>query len=147
MDGLIIIVIAILAIWFFIRKSNTEIYDATKEIRPWFISKNVKPSSVRHYVYDDPLLAKNHGASVMVGLAKKDNDEDVGFVIEVIPGQGVIEGIILQPSGTATYHKLESQYAISHGMSLLDRLHQKNIAAQQRNREAGHTEEKYVGSK
>ena len=148
MEIFLIVVIIILAIWFFSRKSTNAItYDATEEIKPWYISKGIKPSSVRHFVYTDSKLVKNPGAAIMVGLAKKEDDEDVGFVFEVIPGQGVVEGVILQPSGTATYHKLESQYAKMHGMSLMDRLQQKNKAAQERNKKKGHTEAKFIGDK
>jgi len=57
----------------------------------------------------------------------------------------VVEGVVLQPHGTATYHKLESQYARMHGMTLIDRLQQKNKAAQQRNKEAGLTGAEYIG--
>jgi len=125
--------------------SQAESYDATQDIQPWFKSKGINPSSVRHFVYDDPVLIKNSGATIMVGLAKKEDGSDVGFVFEVIPGQGVVEGVILQPSGTATYHKLESQYAKMNGMTLIDRLQQKNRAAQEKNKKAGHTEAKYIG--
>ena len=125
--------------------SQAETYDATKEIEPWFKSKGIKPSSTRHFVYQDPVLAKNPGAAIMVGIAKKEDGTDVGFVFEVIPGQGVVEGVVLQPHGTATYHKLESQYAKMHGMSLMDRLQQKNKAAQERNKKKGYTEAEYIG--
>ena len=145
MDIFLIIVIAILAIWFFLRKSQAPTYDATQEIEPWFKSKGIKPSSTRHFVYQDPELVKNSGAIIMVGLGDKEDGTTVGFVFEVIPGQGVVEGVILQPSGTATYHKLESQYAKMHGMSLMDRLQQKNKAAQERNKKKGHTEAKFIG--
>ena len=125
--------------------SQAESYDATQDIQPWFKSKGINPSSVRHFVYDDPVLVKNSGASIMVGLAKKEDGTDVGFVFEVIPGQGVVEGVILQPSGTATYHKQEYQYAKMNGMTLIDRLQQKNKAAQELNKKKGHTEAKYIG--
>ena len=125
--------------------SQAESYDATQDIQPWFKSKGINPSSVRHFVYDDPVLVKNSGASIMVGLAKKEDGTDVGFVFEVIPSQGVVEGVILQPSGTATYHKQESQYAKMNGMTLIDRLQQKNKAAQERNKKKGHTEAKFIG--
>ena len=125
--------------------SQAESYDATQDIQPWFKSKGINPSSVRHFVYDDPVLVKNSGASIMVGLAKKEDGTDVGFVFEVIPGQGVVEGVILQPSGTATYHKQESQYAKMNGMTLMDRLQQKNKAAQELNKKKGHAEAKYIG--
>ena len=125
--------------------SQAESYDATQDIQPWFKSKGINPSSVRHFVYDDPVLVKNSGASIMVGLAKKEDGTDVGFVFEVIPGQGVVEGVILQPSGTATYHKQESRYAKMNGMTLMDRLQQKNKAAQELNKKKGHTEAKYIG--
>jgi len=145
MDIFLIIVIAILAIWFFLRKSQAPTYDATQEIEPWFKSKGIKPSSTRHFVYQDPVLVKNPGATIMVGLGDKADGTTLGFVFEFIPGQGVVEGVILQPSGTATYHKLESQYAKMNGMSLMGRLQQKNKAAQERNKRKGHTEAKYIG--
>ena len=145
MDIFLIIVIALFGIWFFLRKSKAPTYDATQEIEPWFKSKGIKPSSTRHFVYQDPELVKNSGATIMVGLGDKEDGITVGFVFEVIPGQGVVEGVILQPSGTATYHKLESQYAKMHGMSLMDRLQQKNKAAQERNKKKGHTEAKFIG--
>jgi hypothetical protein len=125
--------------------SQAEVYDASQDAKPWYKSKGINPSSIRHFVYEDPILVKNYGASIIVGLAKKENGDDVGFVIEIIPGQGVVEGVVLQPYGTATYHKLESQYARMHGMTLIDRLKQKNKAAQQHNKEAGRTEAKYIG--
>ncbi len=145
MAGFLIVVIAILAIWFFSQRSKAEAYDASQDTKPWFKSKGIMPSSVRHFVYEDPVLVKNYGASIIVGLAEKENGDDVGFVIEIIPGQGVVEGVVLQPYGTATYHKLESQYAKTHGMTLIDRLKQKNKAAQRSNKEASCTEAKYIG--
>jgi transcription antitermination factor NusG len=145
-----LIVVAILVVWLYLRKSGTIAYDIREDSIPWYISKGIKPSSVRHFIYEDPVLVKNPGAVIVVGIAEKEDGDvaglaDVGFVIEVIPGQGVVEGVVLQPYGTATHHKLESQYAKMHGMTLIDRLQQKNKAAQEQNKKAGHTEAKYIG--
>jgi hypothetical protein len=143
-------VVSVLWIWFYLRKSGTIAVDVREEAGPWFESKGIKPSSARHFIYEDPVLVKNPGAVIVVGIAEKEDGEvvglaDIGFVVEVIPGQGVVEGVVLQPHGTATYHKLESQYARMHGMTLIDRLQQKNKAAQQRNKEAGLTGAEYIG--
>ena len=40
--------------------SQAESYDATQDIKPWFKSKGINPSSVRHFVYDDPDLYPNY---------------------------------------------------------------------------------------
>ena len=150
MESFFMVVIAILAIWLYLRKSGTIAYDIREDSNPWYISKGIKPSSVRHFIYEDSVLVKNPGAVIVVGIAETEGNDvaglaDVGFVIEVIPGQGVVEGVVLQPHGTATYHKLESQYAKMRGMTLIDRLQQKNKAAQQRNKKAGYIEAKYIG--
>ena len=142
MESFFMVVIAILAIWLYLRKSGSVTYDVREDATPWFQSKDIKPSSVRHFIYEDSVLVKNPGAVIVVGIAEKEDGEvvglaDVGFVIEVIPGQGVVEGVVLQPYGTATHHKLESQYAKMHGMTLIDRL--------QQNKKAGHTEAEYIG--
>ena len=145
-----LVVVTVLLIWFYLRKSGTIAVDVREEAGPWFESKGIKPSSARHFIYEDPVLVKNPGAVIVVGIAEKEDGDvaglaNVGFVIEVIPSQGVVEGVVLQPYGTATYHKLESQYAKMHGMTLIDRLQQKNKAAQQQNKKAGHTEAEYIG--
>ncbi len=126
MDIFLIVVIAILVIWFFSRKFNTK-YDATQEVNAWFKSKGIVLSShVQYAVYDDPVLVKNPGASVFVGIGDTQDDIPIGFIIEVIPGQGVVEDVILEPYGIATHHKLESRYAKMNGMTLMDRLQQFN---------------------
>ena len=142
MEVLLIILTIALAFFLWMKKnSHSVVYEA----EPWFQSKNIKPSSVRQFIYTEPELIKNPDAVAIVGLAEREDGETVGFVIEVAQTIGVVEGVLLQPSGTATQHKKEAYYAKTHGQTLIDRLSQINKATQQRNRAKGLTETKYIG--
>lgn len=116
--------VVVLGLWlFFSMRSKTKAvkaFNVVDEADPWFSKEGVKSSSVHFSVYDEPGMARHPGASVVVGSGDKNNGEHVGFVLEVIPGSGVVEGVYLKPYGIATHHRSASQAAKMSGRSLME---------------------------
>ena len=69
-------------------------------------------------------LAKNIGASIVVGIGKKKDNTHVGYIYEIIPANGIVEAVILESPEIATNHKLQVQNAKMNGMTLIDSLQQ-----------------------
>jgi len=136
MGDFIIGAVVVLVLWFFFSmRSKTKAYQAFNtldEAESWFNSEGIKSSSVHFSSYEDPGLAKNTGASVIVGSGDKTDGSHVGFVLEVIPGSGVVEGVYLEPYGIATHHRTASQTARMNGMYLIDVMQE--MARQHRSR-------------
>jgi len=139
MGEFIIGAVVVLVLWFFISvQSKTKAikaFNTLDEAESWFSNEGIKSSSVIFSAYDEPGLVKNPGASVIVGSGKKTDGSDVGFVLEVAQGSGVIEGVYLEPYGIATHHRTASQTARMNGMPLMDVMQE--MARQHRARHGG----------
>ena len=116
--------IAVAALWLFFsmrsRAKAMRSFAASEEADPWFLKNNIDLRSVMFSTYEDPGLARNARATVLVGGGKNTNGEPVGFALEIIPGQGVVSSEILVPNGIATYHRTASLQAKMSGKPLLD---------------------------
>lgn len=129
----------VLVLWFFFSTRSKvkahQAFNAFDEADSWFTNQGIKPSSVRFSSYEDPGLAKNAGATVIVGSGDKADGSHVGFVIEVAGGSGVVESSLIEPSGIATHHRTASQTAKINGMTLIEVLQE--MARQHRARHGG----------
>ncbi|RMX06837.1 hypothetical protein D8I35_10115 [Corticibacter populi] len=95
----------------------------------WFGARGIDPATVAFNVYEDARLARNSEAVVVVGMGRRyDTEETIGFVAEVIPGRGVIEGALLHPATLAMQDKAMAERARLHHLKLMDGL----LALQQR---------------
>lgn len=116
--------LVVLALWiYFSMKSKAKAitaFNAKDWAEPWFAANSINPSSVIFSSYDEPSLARNPGAVVLVGTANNMKGDDLGFVVEVMSGRGVIVGEFLRPSGIATWHRMASQTASISGKPLID---------------------------
>lgn len=125
-------VLTVGALWLFfsfrrnIRAASA--FSAADEAAPWLESQGIAPASAKFSAYDDPHLVRNAGSTVLVGLARVEGGDTIGFAIEVMPGRGVVASEILVPYGIATWHRSASLESRSTGRPLLDVLKAKATA-------------------
>ena len=124
MGNFIIGAIAVWVLWiFFSMRSRARSYRACcvfEEAESWFGNEGINSSSVLYNLYEEPKLIKNTGASVIVGSGDRLDGTIVGFVLEVIPGLGVVEALYLKPHGIATHHRMATQIAKANGIYFID---------------------------
>ncbi len=115
-------IVAVLWLFFSMRSKAKAVrsFTAADEADPWFLKNNISSSSVMFNAYEEPGLARNPGATVIVGSGKNGQGESVGFALEVVPGKGVVASEILVPYGIATHGKTASLQAKISGQPLLD---------------------------
>ncbi len=116
--------VVIIGLWVFFsirsKRKAARAFNVLDEADPWFSKEDIKSSSLHFSVYDEPGMAKHSGASVVVGSGDKANGEHVGFILEVIPGAGVVEGAYFEPYGIATHHRSAFVAAKMSGRSLME---------------------------
>ncbi len=115
-------IVAVLWLFFSMRSKTKAIrsFSALDEAAPWFLKNNISSGSAMFSTYEDSVLARNSGATIIVGDGKNAQGESVGFALEVLPGQGVVASEILVPYGIATHHKTASLQARMSDQPLLD---------------------------
>lgn len=97
-------------------------FNYLNEANPWFSQNDVDPSTVCFNLYDKPDLVSHPGAVVLVGIGDNLSGERVGFVLEIMRGRGVVEGMFLFPYSVATRHKLATLVSKQSGMPLISTL-------------------------
>lgn len=108
-------------IWFIVsikrQKQKVAAFRAIDVIEPWLIEQGF---SFQHFsTHDDSMLARNDGATILIGDAKNSDDEYVGFVAEVAQ-ERLIEGALLRPYGIASRYREAALEAKDSGRSLID---------------------------
>lgn len=108
-------------IWFMVsinrRKQKFAAFKAIDVVEPWLIEQGF---NFQHFsTYDDSLLARNDGATIVIGDAKNSDDEHIGFVAEVAEGC-LIESAVLRPYGITTRYREAALEAKDSGRSLID---------------------------
>ena len=99
------------------RKQKFVAFRAIDVVDPWLVEQGF---SFQHFsTYDDSLLARNHGAKILIGDARNSDDEHVGFIAEVAQGR-LIESALLRPFGIATRYREAALEAKDSGRSLID---------------------------
>ena len=128
-------ILVVVALWIFFSARSKEkgfrSFAARDAAEPWFQVHGINSHSVRFSAYEDISLARNSGATVIVGTGQDARGEPTGFVLEVLPGRGVVEGQLLMPPANATWHKTASMEAKMAGMTLIDVLVAKANHAEQ----------------
>jgi hypothetical protein len=128
MTEFIIGAVVVLILWFLYSMRShgkaQHAFNAADEAEQWFVKEGIKPSSVLFSVYDEPSLAKNRGATVLVGGGDTLDGKHVGFVLEVLQGSGVVQALYLEPDGIATHHQRGATLAKSSGVSLMDAMNE-----------------------
>lgn len=129
MEQFVIGAIVVIVLWVIIslrsKNRTNEAFNVRDEAETWFNSEGIQSTSVKFSVYDDPKLVKNIGATVLVGYGHNKEGNNVGFVLEVKPSEGVLEGAFLEPIGIVSNHRTAAQAAKVNGMSLFDALQEK----------------------
>lgn len=127
--GLLLVTIASVASLWRKRQRRHAVADLLDCAKLWFGARGIDPATVACNVYGDARLARYPDAVVIVGMGRRyDTEEMVGFVAEVIPGGGVIEGALLRPATLAMQDKAMAQQARLGHFKLMDGL----LALQQR---------------
>ncbi len=105
-------------------------YIALHAANSWFVDNNINSESVEFEAYEGAGLARNEGALIIVGVGESSQSEFVGFALEVIRGEGVVAGEILNPHVVASPQYPAAKPARAAGLTILDFLIQQ--AAKQR---------------
>ena len=117
-------VLVVVALWIFFSMRSTAKASRSFVVRdtaePWFQANGIVGHSIRFSTYEDPCLARNLGATVMVGTGQNVRGDSTGFVIEILPGRGVVEAQLLVPPGVATWLQHASMEARVAGIPLID---------------------------
>lgn len=127
MSNLWWVVIVIIGLWIFFSMSSRakedktfRAFEAFDFAKPWFEEHDIDISAVNFGTYEDVSLARNSGATVLVGSGKTSKGEYIGFALEVDPILGVVDHEILVPYGIASWHKNAAMIAKTAGKPLLD---------------------------
>lgn len=91
-----------------------------KEAEIWFMDNGILPSSVKYNLYTKKEVLKHVQSTAILGVGKNRQGEHIGFAIEVIVGQGVVYGGIIEPCGIATWGKKGLVRAINQNKPLVD---------------------------
>jgi hypothetical protein len=117
-------IVVVGVIWFFSSVNSQEkavsAFSAFDEAGSWFRENKINSDSVNFGAYEQSGLAINYGATILAGTGKKTNGDNIGFVIEVITGRGVVLGEFIEPYGVATWHKNASMQAKIAGKPLVE---------------------------
>ncbi|MDH4121955.1 MAG: hypothetical protein OEV94_10220 [Deltaproteobacteria bacterium] len=91
-----------------------------KEAEGWLTKNNLTSDAVWYTAYSAPGMARTLGATVMVGTSQDHKGQPVGFALEVLPGRGVMAGVMLAPYNIVAHHEEASFRARQSGQPLLD---------------------------
>ena len=92
-------------------------------VKLWFGARGINPASLMFNVHDDARLARHAQAIVVVGVGTRYADaEQVGFVVEIEPGVGVIEGELLMPANLVLRDRAVAHEAKLRRFKLMDGL-------------------------
>lgn len=120
---LIVVILMVLGLVYLInrrlRKTHTA-FNALDEAAPWLKSQGVDVNSLKFNIYNDPAIIKHFGAVALVGTGKNVKGEDIGVMLEVIKGHGVIEHEFIVPEGIASWDKNAARIAKLNGLKLLN---------------------------
>ena len=99
-----------------IAKEHVALYAANG----WFVDNGIISETVEFKSYDGAGLARNEGALVIVGVGENRQSESVGFALEVIRGEGVVAGQVLNPHVVASPEYHAAGPARTAGLTILD---------------------------
>ena len=102
--GALLAVGLVVALRRLLKSKGVRAFDAFDEAMPWFSERSISEDSIRFSTYEDPALAEHSAAVVLVGLGKSAETGHLGFVVEVVPGRGVVQGLVLD-SNLASWHR------------------------------------------
>lgn len=114
---LILAAIAVVIWWSFRRKRSTSASNDFERAAGWLRGQGIDPDEARFSHYTDCNLSSNKKCNIVVGTGHRPG-EPVGFVIEVDPVSGVVDGLIID-STTASWHKSAAMRARQNGMPLI----------------------------
>ncbi len=118
MDVLIIVVGVLIALyWVFIHNPSKHMM---KQENAWFATQDII-EEVYAKTYIDKDLVKNLGANIVVGIGKKKDNSNVGYIYEIIPAGKIVEAVILEPPEIAT-NPICIENAKMNGLNLIDSL-------------------------
>lgn len=130
--GLFWMAVALMGTLWLKRLRRRRALDVVGDARLWFGARGIDPATLMFNVYHDARLARNAQAVVVVGLGRRHDDGEVGFVVEIEPGLGVVEGELLLPARLALRDRAVAQEARRRHFKLMDGLLTLQRQAQER---------------
>lgn len=125
MEAFVIVALIGIGIFVFSNMKQKHSYDVADLIRPiindWVESRNGLLDSVRFSIVDEPSIAENFGARMVVGKFKRKAGADCGFYLEIEAGR-VVLGKIYFPDGITSWHKNMTLEAKMYNRTLHDLL-------------------------
>ena len=88
----------------------------------WLHSQGMIDGHTELHVYPD--LGRHPKATVLAGTGRLADGRDVEFVADVIEGEGVHAGLVLEPGALAGCHELAAAVARESGQALIDVIEQ-----------------------
>lgn len=127
-----------LSIWVLVsvlrKKKASTSHHVADLAEPWLSARGINRDSLMFNVYSEPGLARTNGAVVIVGNGHRTDGSDVGVVVEVLPGSGVVAGEELIPPGIATWHRDAALTAARTQRPLMDVLIEMALRHSEKNR-------------
>ena len=118
MDILLIVIGVLIALyWVFIHNPSKLMMN---QENAWFETQDII-EEVYAKTYIDKDLVKNLGANIVVGIGKKKDNSNVGYIYEIIPAGKIVEAVILEPPEIAT-NPICIENAKMNGLNLIDSL-------------------------
>jgi hypothetical protein len=118
MDIFLVVIGVIAALyWVFFHKPSMHML---KQENAWFETQDII-EEVYAKTYIDKDLVKNLGANIVVGIGKKKDNSNVGYIYEIIPAGKIVEAVILEPPEIAT-NPICIENAKMNGLNLIDSL-------------------------
>lgn len=126
----------VLAVLFYCYASlNAEgTFDINEEAGDWFRTHEIDIDSIMFNTFSSEKSSRVTGSTIVVGVGKR-KGESVGFAIEFLQGQGVLEYEEIEPSGIASHSSKYFATSNATGVPLLDILaeqahnHRERLAA------------------
>lgn len=122
--GLLLVAIGLLgSLWLKRLRRRAAVDPVDDLVRLWFGARGINPATLMFNIHDDARLARHAQAIVMVGVGTQYVDaKQVGFVVEIEPGVGVVEGALLQPANLVLRDRAVAHEAKLHRFKLMDGL-------------------------
>jgi len=118
MDIFLVVIGVIAALyWVFFHKPSMHML---KQENAWFETQDII-EEVYAKTYIDEDLVKNLGTNIVLGIGKKKDNSNVGYIYEIIPGGDIVEAVILELPEIAT-NPIFIENAKMNGLNLIDSL-------------------------
>jgi hypothetical protein len=105
-----------------VREAHVPRPSALTSAARWIRAENISFRGLEIHVYEG--LGRHPRASVIVGAGRLRSGAPVGFVAEVLAGEGVLQAVLMDSNVAAQSHALAASIAQETGQALIDVMEQ-----------------------